>query len=291
MHSLCVLQLLLSKLYLLHSLLPHLSPLPSLPILLSLLKANMAVGLPGQQNKTLSGSIQPPLTVPQLLPRSSPKSRVMRSVAGPQERQSQGKGRHHSKKKSKAAKTGSSDDSSQQSSDSESSSSTSESSLPQWSRGICHERAVTKRKNWGRGRRGVSSSESDVSDSDSGSTELKAVQSKIRYQSLSSLQLIFQVYMITVIFDSSRPFVRPHQLLDHHTSFSYWLSFLPDGPRPPNSPPLLLTCILKDPIPKVSVLFQYNIHFQFTFCNVVSRSSCFCPLCHVRRLQSLPCSC
>lgn len=43
------------------------------------------------------------------------------------------------------------------------------------------------------------------------------------------------------------------QALDHHTAFSYWLSFLPDGPRPPNSPPLLLTCLLKDPIPRVSV--------------------------------------
>ena len=41
------------------------------------------------------------------------------------------------------------------------------------------------------------------------------------------------------------------QSLDRHTAFSYWLSFLPDGPRPPNSTPSLLTCLLKDPTPKV----------------------------------------
>ncbi len=43
----------------------------------------------------------------------------------------------------------------------------------------------------------------------------------------------------------------PLQVLDHQATFSYWFSFLPDAPRPPNSSPSLLTCILKDPLPKV----------------------------------------
>ena len=55
---------------------------------------------------------------------------------------------------------------------------------------------------------------------------------------------------------SHSPYLTPSlfiaQKLDRQTSFTYWRSFLPDCPRPPNSPPSLLTCIIKDPTPKVS---------------------------------------
>lgn len=235
-------KLLLSRLRLFYSLLPRLTPLPSLAPLLSVLKANMAVGLPGQGGRPSSiSSIQPPLAIPHSSAQPSPKLRPMHSMAGPQERKPQGKKRNRNRSKTKAkhstdsgSRTGS-DDSSRQSSDSESSSSASASEVLLPPRGGAQQEGddatMRKGKEWRHGKRGVSSSEGEVSDSDTGSAKFKTVLSKIRHQTLSCLALVFQ-------------------LLDRHTAFSYWLSFLSDGPRPPNSPPLLLTCLLKDPVPK-----------------------------------------
>ena len=170
----------------------------------------MAVGLPGQQNRTsgsasMMASIQPPLAIPPQSPSHlHAKSKPMHSVAGPQERRTQGggkgRGRNKAKRKGKGdpdSKT-SSDESGRQSSDSESSSGASESSLLQWSTQLHHHQHGSKQKgrSWHQqGRRGVaSSSESEVSDSDvTGSTKLKSVWSKIRHQALSCLALLFQV--------------------------------------------------------------------------------------------------
>ncbi|XP_064392489.1 HEAT repeat-containing protein 6-like isoform X3 [Halichondria panicea] len=86
-----------------------------------------------------------------------------------------------------------------------------------------------------------SSSESDVSDSEPAPSQIKVVHGKIRHLAFSCLTAVFKS-------------------LDTHTKFSFGLTFLPDGPRPPNSPPSLMTCVLKDPLPKcrggaLSVLF------------------------------------
>ena len=43
----------------------------------------------------------------------------------------------------------------------------------------------------------------------------------------------------------------PLQALSPRNTFCYWQSFLPDGPRLPNSPPSLLSCALRDPSHKV----------------------------------------
>lgn len=189
-----LLQLLLSRLRLLHSLLPYLSPLPSLAVILSTLKANMAVGLPGQGKPSSMSSIQPPLAIPQSSLQAAPKSRPMHSVAGPQERRAQGKGKNRNKTKSKG-ESGSrtaSDESGPQSSDSESSSSASEVSLSRWA-GLDSADPTQKGKERSHGKRGVSSSEGEVSDSDTGSAKFKTVLSKMRHQALSCLTLIFQV--------------------------------------------------------------------------------------------------
>ena len=198
----------LSKFRLLHSVLPHLSPIPSssLPTLLSTLKANMAVGLPGHSKSISVPAVQPLLPVSSLSP--SRKSRPMHSVAGPQDRRGQGKGGKNRKAKSRSkgdsADKISSDDASIQSSDSESNlSSASEGNLTsQWS---VHRQDKLRGRNWERGlgsqewgRRKVgSSSESEVSDSDGGcSSKLKTVQSKIRHHALSCLAILFQVCLL-----------------------------------------------------------------------------------------------
>ena len=288
------LQLLLSKLRLFHSIVSHLSPLPPLAPLLSTLKANMATGLPGQRGRPSStmSAIQPPLPVPSPPSQPSAKARPIHSVAGPQERKCQGKGRGAKNRRKQARKRtdSGSDDSSRQSSDSESSSggsSASElsSSLLRWGREGAESAAARGRggRRWGRRgggsggaqQRGVGSgsSEGEVSadNSDAGSVKLKGVQSKIRHQALSSLALLFQ-------------------LLDRHTAFSYWLSFLPDGPRPPNSPPLLLTCLLKDHAPKVNewrkkLITHGVVPTVIPLCLSVQRGGCLCPVRHAGRLQ------
>lgn len=128
----------------------------------------------------------------------------MYSVAGPQERRAQGKGKNRGKTKAtkgdSAAKV-CSDDSGVQSSDSESSSSsTSEASLLQLSAQPAqqHQSADSRRggKSWRQGyvrTKGASSSESEVSDSDTGSKKLRTVSSKIRHEALSCLAVMFQV--------------------------------------------------------------------------------------------------
>lgn len=193
------LQLLLSRLRLLHCILPHLSPVPSLAVVLSTLKASMAVGLPGQGKLSSVASIQPPLAIPQ----ATPNARPMHSVAGPQERRGQAKTRNRNRTKAKhkgdsgsqtvSGSQTASDESGRQSSDSESSSaSASEGSLSRWA-GLESGGYSCKGKNWSRGRKGVSSSEGEVSDSDAGSAKFKTLLSTIRYQTLSCLTMLFQV--------------------------------------------------------------------------------------------------
>ena len=194
-------------------------------------------------------SIQPPLSLPVS---ATQFSKPIHSVAGPQEKKGQQKGRR-SKGRARSSSS-SSTDSHRQSSDSESSSSSSTSELSASSQSSWNEPAAELRgkgRTWRQGKKRVSSSESDISDSDSGSTKIRTVYCKIRHLAHSSLATVFQVYKIVII-GLSNEFSLYVQLLDRHTSFSYWLSFLPDGPRPPNSPPSLLTCILKDSSPKVS---------------------------------------
>lgn len=183
-------QLLLSQLRLLHSLLPHLKPLPSLPTLLSSLKASMALGLPGQTSKTAMASIHPPLSIPPQSPTQS--SKLTHSVAGPQERLGQGKIKSRNKSKEKSGSRTGSDDSSQQSSDSESST-TSLSALQQSPKSHERGRGRSRRQNWRHEGRSMSSSDSDVSDSNADYAKMKAVWSKIRHQALSCLALVFQV--------------------------------------------------------------------------------------------------
>ena len=157
----------------------------------------MAVGLPGQGKPSTVSSIQPPLPIPQTS--GAPKSRPMHSVAGPQERRPQGKGgRNRSKAKTKCpvgeqSSLPASEESCRQSSDSEtSSSSASEVSLSQWA-GLDGNDRPLKGKGWSHGKKGVSSSEGEVSDSDAGSAKFKTVLPQIRHQALSCLALIFQV--------------------------------------------------------------------------------------------------
>lgn len=223
------------------------------------------MGLPGQQNRTPASatamaSIQPPLAIPSRSPSQQPaQSKPVHSVAGPQDRRAQGGGKGRSRNKAKKGKRGepdsktSSDESGRQSSDSESLSGASEMSLSRWStqRG---DGARQKGRSWQQGRKGiVSSSESEISDGDAtGSSRFKSVWSKIRHEALSCLAVLFQVCSPSIVEALLTPYLlMMSQVLDRHTAFSYWLSFLPDGPRPPNSPPLLLTCVLKDPVPKV----------------------------------------
>lgn len=221
----------------------------------------MAVGLPGQGKHSSIASIQPPLAVPQ----PAPNARPMHSVAGPQERRGQGKTRKRNRTKAKgdSGSRTALDESGRQSSDSESSSTSgSEGSLLRWA-GLEGGGHSHKGKDWSYGRKGVSSSEGEVSDGDAGSAKLKSVLSNVRHQALSCLTMVFQVSDCTVRLKAllscsanTKPEDKDYsatilQMQNRHTAFSYWLSFLPDGPRPPNSPPLLLTCLLKDPVPKV----------------------------------------
>lgn len=170
----------------------------------------MTMGLPGHST-TSTGSIQPPLSLPQASPQSSPqspsKSKLTHGMSGPQERRGQkknkkGKGRT----KDADLRTSSGDDLTHQSSDSESANSTGD--LLHWSRhcqyGPDTNGHTGSRGSRGRGivqgKRGVSSSESDVSDSEA--SRLKAVWCKVRLQAHSSLALVFQVracYHLTFI--------------------------------------------------------------------------------------------
>lgn len=167
----------------------------------------MALGLPGQQNRMSSSaigmaSIQPPLSIPPPRPPAAgARAKPVHSVAGPQERQSHG-GRGKGKSRNKARGKGrgdseakaSSDESNRQSSDSESSSGVSETSLPQWSGHQGEWSKQRKGRSWQQGRGVVSSSESEVSDNDAaGSNKVKLVWSKIRYEALSCLAVLFKV--------------------------------------------------------------------------------------------------
>lgn len=147
-------------------------------------------------------SIQPPLPIPQTSVPGGPKSRPMHSVAGPQERKLQGKGgrnRNKAKSKGPVVEPTASDESGRQSSDSESSSSSaSEVSLSRWAELDDSDRPC-KGKGWDRGKRGVSSSEGEVSDSDTGSAKFKTVLTKIRHQALSCLALVFQVSSMCIV--------------------------------------------------------------------------------------------
>lgn len=169
----------------------------------------MAMGLPGQGKLSSVASIQPPLTIPQ----PAPNTRPMHSVAGPQERRGQGKGKNRTKTKHKGgsgSRTGS-DWTGRQSSDSESSSaSASEGSLLRWA-GLESAGYSRKGKDWSHGRKGVSSSDGEVSDSDTGSAKFKTVLSKIRHEALSCLTLVFQVSE------------RPHNII--YSKLKFWSVF------------------------------------------------------------------
>jgi hypothetical protein len=169
----------------------------------------MATGLPGQGKQTSMSTIQPPLSIPPQAPLpGAPKPRPMHSVAGPQERKSRGRDKTRNKTKGK----GESDSQTCQSSDSESSSSSaSEVSLSRWA-GLDGADRAQKGKGWGHGRKGVSSSEGEVSDSETGSAKFKNVLSSVRHLSLSSLTHIFQVRKCT-------PSQHPWKALVHKQKF------------------------------------------------------------------------
>ncbi|CAI8024384.1 HEAT repeat-containing protein 6 [Geodia barretti] len=72
------------------------------------------------------------------------------------------------------------------------------------------------------------SSDSDMSDNEGhDATITKSLAAKLRLQSLLCLTSLFSA-------------------LSPRNTFCYWQSFLPDGPRLPNSPPSLLSCVLRD---------------------------------------------
>ena len=198
------LQLVLSQLKCIHSVLSSLTTLqsyPSLPTLLAALKSNMAMGLPGQTK--MLASIQPPLSIPPSLgpspyyQPSSPKQKPQ-SVAGPHSRKRQHRNKSRDKERSSGAKvnadnSGSSGPTPEHSSDSDSTSG-----------GVALVgvasvgRRERRRGQLPSGHRGnesplYSSSESDLSDSEAAPNRMKLVNGRIRFQAHSCLTSIFKV--------------------------------------------------------------------------------------------------
>lgn len=199
----------LSKFRFLHSSLRHLCPLlssSSLPAILCCLKATMTVGLPGHTMAASVAvvSIQPPLSLSQASPQSPSRPKLAHgrssSSSGPHDKHGQRKNRKAKIKiKDTDSHTSSGEDSVRHSSDSESSSS---GYRMHWSHRSQHRTDSNghkeTRRSGGRGvtqgKRVVSSSESDVSDSEA--SRLKAMWCKTRLQAHSSLALIFQVSLL-----------------------------------------------------------------------------------------------
>lgn len=154
----------------------------------------MAVGFPGHTSASV-GSIQPPLSIPQASPQHSPqspaRSKLARGGGSGQRKNKKGK----VKSKDMESHCSSGEDLGSHSSDSESAST---GDLLHWSN-HCHRSdnngQMRNRRSRGhggtQGKWGVSSSESDVSDSDT--SRLKVMWCKIRLQAHSSLARVFQV--------------------------------------------------------------------------------------------------
>ena len=200
------LQLVLSQLKCVHSILSSLTTLQSftgLPMLLAALKSNMATGLPGQ-TKTLA-SIQPPLSVPPSLGPSpyyqptSPKQKPQ-SVAGPHSRKRQHRNKPRDKEKSSGAKLVSSDNDGSGGPTPEHSSDSDSASGGVGLVGVASVgRRERRRGQLAAGQRGnesplYSSSESDLSDSETAPNRMKLVNGKIRFQAHSCLTSIFKVH-------------------------------------------------------------------------------------------------
>ena len=159
----------------------------------------MSVGLPGHTTASMVVmSVQPPLSLSQASPQSLSKSVLARggssSMGGSQERRGQRKNKKgKSKNKSLDSQTSSGEDSIHRSSSSESSSTVYRKHWSHQSQHRSDSNVHRRNRGWGvtQGKRDVSSSESDVSDSEA--SRLKAVCCKIRLQAYSSLALIFQV--------------------------------------------------------------------------------------------------
>ena len=202
------LQLVLSELKCVHSILSSLSTLqsyPSLPTLLATLKSNMAMGLPGQSK--MLASIHPPLSIPPSLgpspyyQPSSPKQKPQ-SVAGPHSRKRQHRNKPRDREKSSGAKVSSDNDGSGGSMTPEHSSDSDSTSGGVALMGVASAgRRERRRGQSAAGQRGnesplYSSSESDLSDSEAAPNRMKLVNGKIRFQALSSLTSIFKVIIL-----------------------------------------------------------------------------------------------
>lgn len=123
-------------------------------------------------------------------------------------------------------------------------------------------------------------SDSEVSDGElQDSVVSKALSSRLRHQALVCLTSVFTV-SITFYHPLSATLTSCLlQAIGPRTTFSYWLSFLPDGPRLPNSPPSILSCILRDPNHKArpvqinalfitSLLYTCSVGLQRSLCCV-----------------------
>ena len=279
---------------------------PSLPTLLAVLKSNAVTGLPGQTKvvATIQPPLSiPPALLPTQHQSSSTKQKPQ-SVAGPQGRKKQHKNKSREKGTSSSSVSSEKKDKSggltpDHSSDSDTASSSSASSLTS----SVGRKERVRRLPLGNESPHYTSSDSELSDSEPAPNRLKLANGKIRYQAHSCLTLIFQVISLFPSLSlslshththahthsclplwhlsvksatqlvSATPsnqlfssFYRSLQKLDRQTSFTYWRSFLPDCPRLPNSPPSLLTCIIKDPTPKVSSVVMALIYLTNLTC-------------------------
>ena len=169
----------------------------------------MMAGLSRDSPESL-GCLRPPLALPRVpgaqnhpSPPSPAKTRTSQSTKGGhhEKKQTQRRARKEkSKNKDGDTRSSSGEDSTRLSSDGESSSGSSSGVAWQsrYQRGSDSNGGTSKSRFKGpRGKIGVSSSESDVSDSEA--SRMNAVMSKIRLEAHSSLALLFQVRYINVV--------------------------------------------------------------------------------------------
>lgn len=90
-------------------------------------------------------------------------------------------------------------------------------------------------------------SDSEVSDSEQQDSAItKVLSSRLRHQALVCLASLFAVSSSSLLLSVTLvPCLL--QAIGPRNTFSYWLSFLPDTPRLPHTPPSLLSCALRDP--------------------------------------------
>lgn len=110
-----------------------------------------------------------------------------------------------------------------------------------------------------------STSDSEISDGEpQDSVITKALSSRLRHQTLLCLASVFTVsiYVLSSLLVTLT--LSLLQAIGPRTTFSYWLSFLPDGPRLHHSPPTILSCILRDPNHKARPVQMNALLISFT---------------------------